>query len=794
MSDRFFAEALYERGYGDLISVIPPGAQLVPSSKISPSQLGKIPGRRQASGLWAGYNWRKHEATIDDVRQWSIDNANIGLRGDHFPGVDIDCTDPRIAQIIEDAALATLGPAPIRTGKAPKRLLMYRSEEPFGRLRMWITASGGGEHLVEILGMGQQYLVHGTHPATLRAYTWDREIPSAYELTTITREQADLFLTKLAELLDVASIATTKREGDGRPITHVAAADQDALMAPSLDVLAEAVALIPNTTELFPDRNSYLRVGYAIKAAAGREHEDEGFEIFADWAARWDGGANPPDVVRDDWRRMTGDKSVGWSWIAEQARPFGFNDAGLEFDAIERAESDAPIAPPLYSDQWLAHHLAERFSGLLRFVPETGKWLAWRGGTWQQDGDLLAEDLIKHGLRAVADRIVREGATEKEKREALERAERICSAGKANAVAQFLRSERTIAVSVAALDHDPWLLNTPSGIVDLRTGELRDSDPDALCTKATSVPPDFSGSAPEWRRFLAEATGGDVELEKYLQRLAGYALTGITREQHLTFIYGDGGNGKGTYLNTLTGILHNYARTADMNTFTASRTEKHSTDVAMLVGARLVASSETEAGKRWDESKVKSLTGGDPVTARFMRQDNFTFFPQFKLVFIGNHKPEVRTVDRAMKRRIQMVPFTVQPAVVDKDLGAKLREEWPAILAWMIEGCLMWQREGLNPPEMVKRATAEYFKDEDAVGRWLDERAERDAESAETMQDLYGDYRQWANENGEYPLTLKRLSTTLAGRTMEKWQHPTSRRAGFRGVRLTNRLAADINL
>ncbi len=270
-----------------------------------------------------------------------------------------------------------------------------------------------------------------------------------------------------------------------------------------------------------------------------------------------------------------------------------------------------------------------------------------------------------------------------------------------------------------------------------------------------------------------------------MQRLCGYALTGSTREQQLTFIYGGGENGKTVFLNVLGGVLgEGYARTATMDTFTASHNEKHTTDIAMLVGARLVTASETSAGKRWDEARIKSLTGGEPVTARFMRQDNFTFPPQFKLIFIGNHRPEVREVDKAMRRRIQMVPFTVTPARRDNDLPAKLREEWPAILAWMIEGCLAWQRDGLAPPAVVLASTEEYFSQEDGIGRWMEDRCILDADAALSTQELFRSWVEWANENREYVGSLKRFSGALVSRKVERWQEPKTRRMGFAGIRL----------
>jgi P4 family phage/plasmid primase-like protien len=788
VTTKFLPEALYENGFADLVSIIPPGAQLVPSSNISPSSVGKVPGLKAANGLWHGYNWRKHEPTLDDVRSWCIGGANIGMRADKFPGVDIDCTDPQLAAIIEQAALAQLGPAPVRTGLAPKRLLMYTTREPFARMRLFIH-KGDQIHLVEVLGLGQQYLVHGTHPKTLGPYSWNRDISllSSTSVHEITRDQVVAFLDYLQSALEMVGCTKFEREGNGDIVARVAG-DQTALVAPSAELLRQAVRLIPNTDDLFPSRDAYIKMGYAIRAACGGD-EDEGESIFLEWAAKHakDGRVSGnPETARTDWRRIKAPYAIGWPWIAEQARAFGFDSASLEFDALEEERTTEPrIESPVYSDQWLAERVVQKQRGLLRFVPQEGKFLVWDEGRWQRDAELLAEDIVKGELRVVADEVARHGATEKEKKEALNLARSIASAARLSSVLQLVKSDRAIAVSMDALDHDMWLLNTPGGLVDLKTGQLMPANPDALCTKRTAVPPDFSGACPEWRRFLAEATGGDTELERFLQRLFGYALTGSTREQQLAFIHGGGGNGKSVALGVLTGILADYARTASMDTFTASYSDKHSTDIAMLVGARLVTASETTAGRRWDEQRIKSLTGGEMVTARFMRQDNFSFLPQFKLIFVGNHKPQVRDVDIAMRRRIQIVPFTITPARVDKELGSKLREEWPAILAWMIEGCLDWQREGLNPPEKVKAASDEYFDEEDAVGRWLEECCAAEEAGRALTQDLFDSWREWANRNGEYVGTAKRLASALIAKRYERWSDPKTRRMGFKGIAIT---------
>jgi putative DNA primase/helicase len=240
-------------------------------------------------------------------------------------------------------------------------------------------------------------------------------------------------------------------------------------------------------------------------------------------------------------------------------------------------------------------------------------------------------------------------------------------------------------------------------------------------------------------------------------------------------------------LNQLVDILADYAVTATMDTFTASSGDKHSTDIASLKGARVAAGSETSAGKRWDEQRIKSLTGGERVTARFMRKDNFTFVPQAKLIFIGNHQPELRDVGKAMKRRILMVPFLVTPKQIDMALGEKLRREAPAILAWMIEGCLAWQRDGLAAPAVVRAATDEYFENEDSYGKWARECVVFDRAGTVTSQELFQSYQEWAYPKKEVVGSLKRLSQALIAKGWSRWQDPKTRQMGFSGVRLNGR-------
>jgi P4 family phage/plasmid primase-like protien len=796
LSTNLVPQQLFEAGFTDLVSVIPPGATLTPRSSISSAGLGKTPGRRNANGTWAGYNWRAHTPTAEDVRQWCLDSASIGVRADRFPGLDIDCSDPALASLIQLEAIKTLGQAPTRVGRAPKMLLMYRAAEPFGRLRLWVKL-GETSHLVEFLAVGQQYLVHGTHPVTMKPYHWHEGFWPALgkftpaQLTVISAAQATAFFDHLqTTLATIYADVEFEREGSGDLVARTSV-PQAGLLAPSIDVLREAVARIPNTDVLFPSRDSYIKMGYAIRAA-GADSEEEAYDIFADWAGRHQSDARVSgnsETWRSDWRRLRPPFELGWEYLAGLARSHGYDDAKNDFtvdpSAVKPEERVAQA--PFMSDQWVADQIIDKLRGTVRYAPQRGVWIVWDGSRWQIDAEMLAEDIIKRNLRSLGEWFLRQGVTSDEKKKNFKHAIDVCAAACLSRTMTLVKSDRSIAVSVDVLDHDDWILNTPGGIVDLKTGALKPADPDALCTKLTAVPPDAKGGCPVWLRFLDETTASDTALQAYLQRLAGYALTGSTREQHLSFIWGPGGNGKSKFIEAIAGVMGDYAAIATMDTFTASNSEKHSTDIASLMGARLVTASETAAGKRWDEQRVKNLSGDSKVKARFMRQDNITFTPKMKLIFIGNHKPEVRDVDQAMRRRLQMVPFTVTPKQIDGELGAKLQAEWPAILAWMIDGCIAWQQHGLTPPPRVTAATEDYFEGEDGVGRWFKECIVTDDGSNVTLGDLFQSWTEWANANGEYRGSQKRLISALESYKLARWKDPKTRRAGFAALRINQR-------
>lgn len=332
------------------------------------------------------------------------------------------------------------------------------------------------------------------------------------------------------------------------------------------------------------------------------------------------------------------------------------------------------------------------------------------------------------------------------------------------AAESYAKADPILSMTAEEWDRDIYLLGTPNGTVDLRTGVLRPSLVEDRITKSTAVVPDSDDACPVWLRFLREATGNDAELILFLQQICGYALTGDVSEQMLFFIFGAGGNGKGTFLRNLQSIMGGYSEVASMDALENQRFAQHTTDLAMMRGARLVSASETEEGKGWNENRIKALTGGDRITARFMHKDNITFTPQLTLLVIGNHQPTLKTVDKAIQRRFNMIPFTIEPKVVDKDLDQKLEAEWPAILHWMIEGCLHWQKHGFIRPARVIAETQKYFEEQDVIGEWLREFCETDPENehlCEKSSVLFASWSKFAVANGVEPGSTKTFKPTM---------------------------------
>jgi putative DNA primase/helicase len=472
------------------------------------------------------------------------------------------------------------------------------------------------------------------------------------------------------------------------------------------------------------------------------------------------GAATACGLVKDDGHAAV-EKTIASGIGAGMGKPRGATKTkGAGTKPHKRgAESAAGL-----EDQ-VALEFAQQHANHFRYIAASNQWMRWAGSRWETESTLAAFDESR--------KLCRKARNAKAKTVA--------------AVVTLARADRTIAATMDQWDQDPWCLNTDA-TYDLRTGTARSPNPLDYLTKKTACDAALPGTPhPLWDAFLKRITADDTELQQFLQRYMGYSCTGFTDEHVFVFAYGKGANGKGTFINTVARILGDYATTAAMDTFLVTRNERHPTDLAKLRGARLVVAQETQKGRRWDETKIKALTGGDKITARFMRQDYFDFDPTFKLFIAGNHKPRLSTIDEAMKRRMLVVPFTVQIPANERDrkLPEKLWDsERSAILRWAIDGCLEWQRIGLAPPPSVRKTTDEYFEDQDNLGQWIEDCINPNAGAFgfELTSALFTAWKAWCERQNLKPGSERSFAQVLEDKGFERTRTKHSR--GFAGIAL----------
>lgn len=772
---------IYSAGFTPLVCVVPPGAKLSRRSKIKPDQLGKVPGKLGPQG-WRGYSWLEAPPpTRAEVVQWDQWGANIGILGAQFPGLDIDVSDETLARVVARFAVERLGEAPVRRSVEPRRLLMYRTAEPFPRQALTVHYRGA-THLVEFLGAGRQYVIHGTHPSGVE-YRWNTPLWewAPDDCPLITGAAVKDWLDALEHELTRRGIRCERSGADG-----LSTPPQEDLEAPSLDRLAEVVREIPNT---YPTRDEYIRFLHALKAAGG----DEALDIAQEWAGRWTDGDNDPATVARDWEGLRPPFRIGWHWLLDEREALtGKTTAADEFEADPNAAPAPPETPKVrnvkHTDEWAAYLILPALRDRLAYV--AGHWYVWQGHVWQRDEEGTDHELIiREALRREALALEERGKSAPGRQGSgdLAMAKRLQSSAGIKAVTDLLRA--LLAVRMAEFDADPMVLNTPGGVVDLRTGGVSPSDPARRLSRSTRFTPEKMPT-PLWDRFLSDLTDGDEELSAFLQRLCGYVLTGDMSEKILAIVWGDlPDTGKSTFERTIRTVMGSYADTVDVEAFTSSR-ERVPADIARLPGVRFVTSVELAAGQYWDERRVKAITGGDEISARYYYGQWFTFRPQFKIMVVGNLPPSIRVADAAMLRRIVICPLNRQVPEDKRIAGLADRliaEEGPGILQWMLDGCAMWQRDGLNPPQAVKDVIELYREDEDTIQQWLREECVFGPEQEVSRQSLYESWSVWCRARDERPggyKTLRRRLRPYLPATVEDALVGGRRVAGYRGIGL----------
>ncbi len=426
---------------------------------------------------------------------------------------------------------------------------------------------------------------------------------------------------------------------------------------------------------------------------------------------------------------------------------------------------------------------------LLRYCPTFSRWYIWTGKRWQLDDTGAVDRLAKQVVRATKD-AANDMGDKKRAEQVWKHANQSESNRSIKNMLERASKEDGVCITSEELDADAWLFNVENATIDLRTGKPQHHHREDYITRISPVSFDPAAQCPLTLATLDRLFQGNTRVISFIQRSIGYSLTGITSERVLFIWHGSGANGKSTMLSIFRELLGEFAVQIPADSLMVRRSGSIPNDIAMLKGSRLVSATESEDGQKLAESLVKQLTGGeDEISARFMRQEWFSFKPTFKIYLASNHKPNIKGRDPAIWGRIRLVPFNVviPEAERDKELANKLRAELPGILNWAIQGCLNWQREGLGTPAEVQQATAAYQSDQDVVGAFLADRCTTVPNGKPPIADatpLYQAYVAWAKSTGEDAVTQKQFGGQLAEKGFESGRDSYSGRAQWKGVGL----------
>jgi putative DNA primase/helicase len=425
-----------------------------------------------------------------------------------------------------------------------------------------------------------------------------------------------------------------------------------------------------------------------------------------------------------------------------------------------------------YTDVTNAERFVKDQRDIVCFCKSNGQWLVWAGDRWRWDD---ADIVLGLGQDSVRSMLVEAMAIKDDYRRKEYEQHAVRSEGRARIDAMLYLARPRLAVRLETLDSDLALFNCANGTLNLTTYELGPHDPSHLITKISPVEYEPGAQCGHWLDFLSDITKGDQALMEFLQRAVGYSMTGETLEHCLFMLYGSGCNGKSTFVETVRHVFGDYARTADFGTFMQQKASSAPrNDLAMLRGARFVTATESDDGKHLAEAFIKSCTGGDTVTARFLYGEHFEFTPQFKLWLSTNHKPKVRGVDDGIWRRIKLIPFAIRipDDKIDRQLPDKLKAEARGILSWAVEGLKQYRVLGLNDPPVVRNATIEYREDEDVLGGFLASCVFGDSLRVQG-RNLYTNFKEWAASYGESPIDEKKFAKCLADRGLQKQKTKT---------------------
>ena len=464
--------------------------------------------------------------------------------------------------------------------------------------------------------------------------------------------------------------------------------------------------------------------------------------------------------------------SCGETYSSDSSKGFSVNIKSAGSAPISVGEDvQTPVKSRIYSfdDMGNARRFCDLFGEDVRYSYIDKRWYKYDGRRWAADNAGTVERLADLAAEAMKPEAVLWSKQDEEKgTEMLKAFEKHCKASRSNKSKRAMLTEvqHHLPIQPSQTDKHKFLLNTPSGVINLKTGQTGGHKQEYYMTKITGAEYSQNADCPRWTAFLREIFGGDGDLIRYVQKAVGYSLTGSTAEQCVFFLYGTGRNGKSTFLEVIRQVFGDYCSNIQPETIMVKHNQGSAinSDIARLKGARLVTSVEPNEGARLNEGLLKQLTGDDVVTARKLYGDEFEFRPEFKLWMATNHKPIIRGTDVGIWRRIHLVPFTVQipPAKVDRQLKYKLAAELPGIFRWAVEGCLMWQREGLKMPRAVADGVREYRREMDVISAFIEDRCTVGAGKSVQSSRLYAAYCEWAERGNEYRMSATKFSLELS--------------------------------
>ncbi|WP_053058164.1 phage/plasmid primase, P4 family [Rubrobacter aplysinae] len=697
--------------------------------------------------------WQSLRISEEEVPSYFNNGQNIGVHTGEPSGwlVDVDLDTPEAREIA-----GRFLPETLTSGRpsSPDSHWWYYAEG--AEYRTFSDLAPNGEVLLELRSNGHHTLVYpSVHPSGEKI-TWsesglETHSMDAGKLAEACRKlaAASLIARHLPELKD-------KRTNAGGGRHNLALALAGFLLRRGLS--EEAVLAI-------------LLAGWDARGFDG------------DQIAQREAHRDLEGLVRDTARRVRDGEDATGGRRLEELVP-GLPRKLADFFGWKGPLQDEAAETYMRTDLGNAKRFVDAYSADVRWCTEANRWMFWDGTRWCWDEGSHATHRLAHkSVRSIFEEA--KNAADNQEAKAIS-AHAVASQAASRIEALLSQAKAYMNISVDDLDRDVWLVNARNGTLDLRTGELGDHDREDLITKCVPFDYDPEASVPRFEKFLRQVLP-DPEVRAFVQRYAGYSLTGSTAERVLAFLHGGGKNGKSTLVEALREAAGEYAQNTTVETILSSRGGSQiPNDVAALKGARLVSAAEPEKNRRMAESKVKNLTGSDTVTARFMRGEFFDFKPEFKLWISMNHKPIIVGTDDAIWDRIRLVPFNQRFADnPDTGLPAKLAEERAGIFAWMVRGALDWYENGLGCPEAVAAATKEYREEMDTLGDFLEARCVVEPNATAPAAALYKQYELWCADAGEHPDTQRAFGLRLSERGFESFKFtsgPNKDRKGWRGV------------